>query len=576
MAAVGRCRYPRSAMPAPPVTGLPIEAVLPALREALAGCASAVVEAPPGAGKTTVVPLHLLAEPWLAGRRILMLEPRRLAARAAAARMSELLKEEIGRTVGYAVRFERRMSDETRIEVVTEGLLTRYLQRDPALEAYGCVIFDEFHERSLDADLGLALCLEVQESLRPDLKLVVMSATLDGAAMADVLGSAPVVRSEGRLFPVRVEHLGSDPAEPLELRAARAVELALGASAGSVLAFLPGAREIRRTAALLAARLGSAGPPVHPLYGDLARGEQDAAIRPGGRKVVLATNIAETSLTIEGVSVVIDGGLERRARFAPRTGMSRLVTVPISRASAEQRKGRAGRLGPGVCYRLWSIEEDRGRPAQRPAEIEEADLAPLALELAAWGVREPAALRLPTQPPAGPFAQACALLQELGALDRGGSITPHGRAMAELPLHPRLAHMCLSARAHGIAGTAFAVAALLSGRDPDRDRSDADLARRLELMHAGSESERVRRQLGRALGGVPRRGSSERGRRGRKPCISGSAGASASEWCRHVPPRKWSRSAGSIRPTRWRGRLGLPSPKSRIPVPRRASVLRPP
>ncbi len=489
-------------MPVPPVTGLPIEAVLPAIRAVLATRGSAVVEAPPGAGKTTLVPLHLLAEPWLAGRRILMLEPRRLAARAAAARMSELLGEEIGGTVGYAVRFERRTSDETRIEVVTEGLLTRYLQRDPALEAYGCVIFDEFHERSLDADLGLAFCLEVQESLRPDLKLVVMSATLDGAAMADVLGSAPVVRSEGRLFPVRVEHLGGDPAEPLELRAARAVELALGASPGSVLAFLPGAREIRRTAALLAARLGPAGPPVYPLYGDLSRGEQDAAIRPGARKVVLATNIAETSLTIEGVSAVIDGGLERRARFAPRTGMSRLITVPISRASAEQRKGRAGRLGPGLCYRLWSIEEDRGRPAQRPAEIDEADLAPLALELAAWGVREPAALRLPTQPPAGPFAQARTLLQELGALDGDSLITAHGRAMAELPLHPRLAHMVLRAQAHGMAGTAVAVAALLSGRDPDRDRSDADLARRLDLMRSGSEGDRVRRQLGRALGGV--------------------------------------------------------------------------
>jgi ATP-dependent helicase HrpB len=487
-------------MPAPPITNLPIEAALPALRQALIEHSSAVLEAPPGAGKTTLVPLHLLAEPWLDDRRILMLEPRRLAARAAAMRMAQLLGENVGGTVGYAMRFERRTSRSTRIEVVTEGLLTRYLQRDAALAAYGCVIFDEFHERSLDADLGLALCLDVQESLRPDLKLLVMSATLDGTAVAGVLGTAPVVRSEGRLFPVRTEHLGGDSAGPIELRIARAVDLALGASSGSILAFLPGAREIRRTASLLESRLGPAGPPAQPLYGDLSRVEQDAAIRPGGRRIVLATNIAETSLTIEGVSVVIDGGLERRARFAPRTGMSRLVTVPISRASAEQRKGRAGRLGPGLCYRLWPIEEDRGRPAQRPAEIEEADLAPLALELAAWGVREPGALRLPTQPPAGTFAQARGLLQELGALDRNGSITAHGRAMAELPLHPRLAHMVLRAQAHGMVGTAVAVAALLSGRDPDRDRSDSDLGRRLDLVRAGSEGAHVLRQLGRAMG----------------------------------------------------------------------------
>ena len=454
--------------------------------------------------------------------------------------------------------------------MVTEGLLTRYLQRDPALEAYGCVVFDEFHERSLDADLGLALCLEVQESLRPDLKLLVMSATLDGSAIAGVLGGAPVVRSEGRLFPVRVEHLGGDPAEPLELRAARAVEFAVGASPGSVLAFLPGAREIRRTAALLATRLGPAGPPVHPLYGDLSRAEQDAAIRPGGRKVVLATNIAETSLTIDGVSVVIDGGLERRARFAPRTGMSRLVTVPISRASAEQRKGRAGRLGPGLCYRLWSIEEDRGRPAQRPAEIEEADLAPLALVLAAWGVREPAALRLPTQPPAGPFAQARALLLELGALDAAGPITAHGRAMAELPLHPQLAHMLLHARAHGMAGTAVAVAALLSGRDPDRDRSDADLGRRLELLRAGSEGERVRRQLGRALGGV------DDGRRADE--VGAVASLAFPDRLAQARPGGAGafrlangRAPGSTRPTRWRGRAGSRWPTSRIAAPRPGS-----
>jgi ATP-dependent helicase HrpB len=485
---------------APDRTSLPVEAVLPELRRALAAATAAVLEAPPGAGKTTLVPLRLLDEPWLAGRRTLVLEPRRLAARAAATRMAELLGEEPGGTVGYAMRFERRVGAGTRVEVVTEGLLTRYLQRDPALEGYGLVVFDEFHERSLDADLGLALCLEAQEQLRSDLRLLVMSATLDGAAIARHLGGAPVVRSEGRLFPVRVEYLPGVPGEPVERHAARAAKAALGATTGSVLVFLPGAREIRRTAELVAA---PPGVRVHALHGDLPRAEQDAAIRPaapGGRKVVLATNIAETSLTIEGVSAVVDGGLERRLRFSARTGMGRLVTAPISRASAEQRKGRAGRLGPGLCYRLWPAAEDRGRPEHRPAEIEEADLAPLALELAAWGVRDPAALRFPTPPPVGPFARARGLLRELEALDADGAITAHGRAIAELPLHPRLAHMALRARAHGMGGTALAVAALLGGRDPGRG-GDADLAGRLELLRPGSEAERVRRQLARALGG---------------------------------------------------------------------------
>ncbi|MFZ1429454.1 MAG: ATP-dependent helicase HrpB [Geminicoccaceae bacterium] len=485
-----------------PTTDLPMEVALPELRQALVRQPSAVLEAPPGAGKTTLVPLHLLAEPWLAGQRILMLEPRRLAARAAATRMAQLLGEEVGGTVGYAMRFDRRISRHTRIEVVTEGLLTRRLQRDPALEPYGLVIFDEFHERSLDADLGLALCLEVQGSLRPDLRLLVMSATLDGTGLARHLGDAPLVRSEGRQFPVQVEYMGSDPAEPLELRMLRAVEHGLGAASGDLLVFLPGAAEIRRTANLLEARLRHPGLRICPLYGNLSRVEQDAALHPavsGQRKIVLATNIAETSLTIEGIAVVIDAGLERRTRFSARTGMSRLVTVPISRASAEQRRGRAGRLGPGLCLRLWSVEDDRGRPAHRPAEIEEADLAPLALELAAWGVREPGRLGLPTQPPSGHYAQAQRLLRELEAVDADGAINAHGRAMAELPLHPRLAHMVLRAQRHGMSGTAVAVAALLSGRDPDRDRTDVDLARRLDMLRPGSEGERIRAQLMRGI-----------------------------------------------------------------------------
>ena len=483
-------------MPSPPATGLPVETVLPDLRRALHAGPAAVLEAPPGAGKTSLVPLHLLGEPWLAGRSILMLEPRRLAARAAAARMAELLGEPVGHTVGYAMRFDRRIGSATRIEVVTEGLLARYLQRDPSLEPYGAVIFDEFHERSLDGDLGLALCLEVQEALRPDLRLVVMSATLDGGAVAAHLGGASVVRSDGRLFPVRVEHVGGDPTEPLELRTARAVELALGTAAGGVLVFLPGAQEICRTMAVLAARLPST--PALPLYGDLPRAEQDAAIRPGsGRRVVLATNIAETSLTIDGIAAVVDSGLERRQRFSARTGMSRLVTVPIARASAEQRAGRAGRLGPGLCLRLWSVEEERGRAPQRPAAIEEADLAPLALELAAWGVADPRRLRFPTLPPPGPFAAGRRLLGELGALAADGVITPHGRAMADLPLHPRLAHMVLTAQERGLGATAIAAAACLSARDASAD--GVDFARRLEAS-AGSQTERIRRQLARLIG----------------------------------------------------------------------------
>ncbi|MGE3293489.1 MAG: ATP-dependent helicase HrpB, partial [Geminicoccaceae bacterium] len=459
-------------MPAP--TGFPVETALPELLSKLTDGNAAVLEAPPGAGKTSLIPLHLLDAPWLEGRRILVLEPRRLAARAAAARMAELLGEPLGETVGYAMRFERRIGARTRIEVVTEGLLTRHLQADPALDRYGAVVFDEFHERALDADLGLALCLEVQGSIRPDLRILPMSATLDGAAIASHLGHAPLIRSEGRQYPVRVEHLGGSSRDALEFQVAQAVELALAAVGGGVLVFLPGAREIGAAGELLRGRLS--GVPVLPLYGDLPRAAQDAAIRPSAaRRVVLATNVAETSLTIEGISAVVDSGLERRQRFSARTGMSRLVTVPIARASAEQRAGRAGRLGPGLCLRLWSVEEDRARAPHRPAEIEEADLAPLALELAAWGVADPGRLRFPTPPPVGPFTAARRLLTELGAVSVTGVITPHGRAMSELPLHPRLAHMVLTAGEHR--PTAVAAAALLG----TRAAADAgtDFARRL-------------------------------------------------------------------------------------------------
>lgn len=459
---------------------LPIAEVLPELRETLALGKGAVLQAPPGAGKTTAVPLALLEAPWLAGRSIVMLEPRRLAARAAARRMAALLGEEVGRTVGYRVRQDTKVSRATRIEVVTEGILTRRLQSDPELEGVGCVIFDEFHERSLHADLGLALTLEVQVALRDDLRLCVMSATLDGGPIARLMGGVPVVTAEGRMHPVDTRFLPG--AGRLPDQAAAAIRQVAREEAGSILVFLPGEGEIRRTQGLLS------GLPddmdVCPLYGALPPAAQDAAIRPaptGRRKVVLATAIAETSLTIDGIRVVIDAGQSRRARFDPRAGMSRLVTTRVSRAEADQRRGRAGRLEPGVCYRLWSEAEDRALTPFPPPEIQAADLALLALDLAAWGA-EADALPWLDAPPPGPLAQATDLLTALGALDAGGRITPHGREMAALPLHPRLAHMILAARPHGLGGLACDVAALLEERDPLRSSRDADLRPRVDLL----------------------------------------------------------------------------------------------
>lgn len=468
------------------VAALPIAEVLPRLREALARGRGAVLEAPPGAGKTTAVPLALLGAEWLGGRTILMLEPRRLAARAAARRMAALLGEAVGETVGFRVRQEARVSRATRIEVVTEGILTRRLQSDPELSGVGCVIFDEFHERSLHADLGLALTLEVRAALRDDLRVLVMSATLDGGPVAALMGGAPVIASEGRAFPVATRFLPG-AALPHE-QAAQAVRRALREEAGSVLAFLPGEGEIRRVQGLLSG-LGDE-IEVCPLFGALDAAAQDRAIRPaaaGRRKVVLATAIAETSLTIDGIRVVVDAGLSRRARFEPRAGMSRLITTRVSRAEADQRRGRAGRLEPGVCYRLWSEAEDRALTPFPPPEILEADLAPLALDLAAWGAN---AADLPwlDAPPAGPMAQAAELLTGLGALDAAGRITAHGREMAALPLHPRLAHMILAARAHGLGGLACDVAALLEERDPLRLRA-ADLRARLEALRGNRETQ---------------------------------------------------------------------------------------
>ena len=471
---------------------LPIHEILPTLHETLAAHPSVVLTAPPGAGKTTVVPLSLLDEPWLAGRTILILEPRRLAARAAAARMAALLGESVGETVGYRIRFDSKISAKTRIEVLTEGILTRRLQSDPGLEGVGLVIFDEFHERHLHADLALALCLDSRRMLREDLKLLVMSATLDGQAVASLLGKAPVLTSPGRSFPIEVRYAGRDPRETekrISETVKQAVLRALKQDNGDLLVFLPGAWEIRRTQELLEEALAGGPVDLLPLYGDLPWEAQERAIQPnigGRRKIILATPIAETSLTIEGIGVVIDSGLVRVPEFDPRTGLTRLTTMRISRASAEQRAGRAGRLGPGVCYRLWSEATQRGLTARPVPEIRAVDLTPLALELAQWGVRDAEALAWLDPPPAGALARARGLLTELGALDPDGTITPAGRSMAALPLHPRLAHMIRKADALGLGRAACDIAALLSERDVlsgERKRS-ADFLTRIEALFA--------------------------------------------------------------------------------------------
>ncbi|MGR3503647.1 ATP-dependent helicase HrpB [Pseudaestuariivita sp.] len=453
---------------------LPIDDALPALLEAVRTQGRAVLAAPPGAGKSTRVPLALLDSGLIKGR-ILLLEPRRLAARATAERMAETLGEPCGETVGYRMRGASKVSARTRIEVVTEGILTRLLQSDPELTGIGAILFDEFHERSLVADLGLALCLEIAGALRDDLVLIAMSATLDTQGVAALM-DAPIVRSEGRAFPVDVRYLDAPPGKDrLEDTVARAVRSALAETEGGVLVFLPGAGEIRRTAA----KLGDLGKDVHvhALYGALPFKDQRAAIAPAasGRKVVLSTAIAETSLTIQDVRVVLDAGLARRARFDPGSGMTRLVTETASRAEATQRTGRAGRVALGTCYRLWTRGADGARPGHAPAEIESADLASLALELAVWGAA-PADMPFLTPPPEGAYAEAQALLKDLGAFDAQGKVNDHGKALARLPLHPRLAHMLT------VAGTPAApLAALLSARDPLRS-APVDLSLRLEAL----------------------------------------------------------------------------------------------
>ncbi|WP_175500287.1 ATP-dependent helicase HrpB [Bradyrhizobium sp. NFR13] len=458
-------------------TSLPIDAVLDDLSGALKAGNAAVLVAPPGAGKTTRVPLALLDEPWLQGRKIIMLEPRRIAARASAERMAKTLGERVGETVGYRVRFGSKISRNTRIEVVTEGIFSRQVLDDPELKNIGAVLFDEFHERSLDADMGLALARDAQTGLREDLRILVMSATIDGARIAKLLGDAPVIASEGRAYPVETRYLGRKPDIQLERQMADAIATALRADPGSVLAFLPGAAEIRRTQNFLAERVQDASIEIVPLFGALDAGVQDRAIQPapkGQRKVVLATSIAETSLTIEGVRIVVDSGVARVPRYEPDIGLTRLETVRASRAAVDQRRGRAGRTEPGICYRLWDEPQTASLPAYTQPEILSADLSTLVLDLAQWGVSDPAQLTFLDPPPAPALKEARGLLGELGALDGDGRITEEGHALRALALPPRLARMIVDSARFGFGEDAAAIAAILTERGLGGDSVDLD------------------------------------------------------------------------------------------------------
>jgi ATP-dependent helicase HrpB len=458
-------------------TPLPIDAVLDELTRTLDGHNAAVLVAPPGAGKTTRVPLALLDEPWARGKKIIVLEPRRIAARASAERMAKTLGERAGETVGYRVRFGSKISRATRIEVVTEGVFSRQILDDPELDGVAAVLFDEFHERSLDADLGLALARDAQTGLREDLRILVMSATLDGARVASLLGEAPVIASEGRAFPVETRYLGRKADAPLERQMADAIASALRGDPGSVLAFLPGAAEIRRTQNLLAERIHDAAIEIVPLFGALDAAVQDRAIAPapkGSRKVVLATSIAETSLTIEGVRIVVDSGMARVPRYEPDIGLTRLETVRASRAAVDQRRGRAGRTEPGVCYRLWDEPQTASFAAYTQPEILSADLSSLVLDLAQWGVSDPATLAFLDPPPAPALKEARSLLRELAALDGDGRITAEGRSLRALALPPRLARMIVDSHRLGAGHAAADIAAVLTERGLGGDNVDLD------------------------------------------------------------------------------------------------------
>ena len=484
-------------MPRTFATSLPIDDALGDLAAALEASSTAVLVAPPGAGKTTRVPLALLEAPWLRGKKIIVLEPRRIAARASAERMAKTLGERAGETVGYRVRFGSKVSRATRIEVVTEGVFTRQILDDPELTGVGAVLFDEFHERSLDADLGLALARDAQQGLREDLRILVMSATIDGARVAELLGDAPVVESLGRAFPVETRYLGRRSDAPMERQMAEAIAAALRSDAGSVLAFLPGAAEIRRTETMLRERVHDASIEIVPLFGALDAAVQDRAIQPapkGQRKVVLATSIAETSLTIEGVRIVVDCGLARVPRYEPDLGLTRLETVRASRAAVDQRRGRAGRIEPGVCYRLWDEPQTASLPAYTQPEILSADLSSLLLDLAQWGVSDPASLAFLDPPPAPALKEARELLRELGALDADGRITDEGRALRAMALPPRLARMIVDAARFDHAGEAAEIAALLTERGLGGDSADLD-ARRDNFRRDRSQRAMSARQM---------------------------------------------------------------------------------
>lgn len=466
----------------------PILDILPALKEKLLSAKTVILQAPPGAGKSTVLPLELLNEPWLADKKIIMLEPRRLAARSVAIRMASLFNEEPGETIGYRVRFENKISARTRIEVVTEGILTRMIQTDNALEGVGMVIFDEFHERSLQADLALALACQVQSFLRDDLRLLIMSATLDGNKISEALGNAPIITSEGRQYPVTHIHIPVSKEDKLAASVTQTILKALRDQNGDLLVFLPGAGEINRVEQQLAE--ANAGAVITPLYGDLPFKKQQEAILPdaaGVRKIVLATSIAETSLTIEGITTVIDSGFARVPRFDPRSGLTRLETIRVTKDAADQRAGRAGRLGPGVCYRLWSAAEERNLQPSRKPEILEADLTTLVLELAQWGIEDAGQLNWITPPAPGAVSQAKEILHSLEALDNN-KITARGKEMLKLPTHPRIAHMLLATDDKALAAD---VAAVLEERDPLPRDSGSDLSLRLEVLRKWRSGERV-------------------------------------------------------------------------------------
>lgn len=483
----------------------PINDIIPQLKTTLRTAPVTILQAPPGAGKSTILPLELLNEDWLHGAKMLMLEPRRLAARSVATRMASLLDEEVAETVGYRVRFENRISKSTRIEVVTEGILTRMLQNDNALEGVNLVIFDEFHERSLNADLALALCLQVQQVLRDDLRILIMSATLDGARLSASLNNAPVLSSLGKQFPVRLNYLNPDESQPLPLRMARAIQSAYRKEEGDILAFFPGTGEIQRTLQLLEDE--HTGANVLPLYGDLSPAKQQEAILPdphGLRKIILATSIAETSLTIEGITTVVDSGFSRVPVFDARSGLTKLETVKVTKDAADQRAGRAGRLGPGTCYRLWTEGSHIHLGAHRKPEILEADLAPLMLELANWGVQNMSELFWLNPPPSGNVSQAKDLLTQLGAIDNG-HITARGKEMLQLPTHPRIAHLLMEAKHWqekepkiNYTSLAADVAALLEERDPLQKESGTDLTLRVEALRkwrSGNYANADRRML---------------------------------------------------------------------------------